>query len=125
MQTLSERFQEFCKTVDAPRGIEPAPITHTKPELVKLYNIFKRSLPAGLNKLVFQNITEGDINLLFKKTLRPITKQDQPIIYWDAVEAGTTEEWDVYSNQGIDTVGEGGNINTYREGKEEMEDWKD
>ena len=123
METLVDRFKARIQEIDAS---EPSP--QPKPKaLVRLFNIFKRSLPVAYNKLVFQNVTEEDINFLFRNVLRPKkNRDDESVMYWDAVEIGTSDGWNVFSNEGIDTtnIREGTNINTYRESPKAEIDWR-
>lgn len=126
METLTEKFKTFCQKIDKPSEAlrQPEETTRVEPP-VKLYNIFKRSLPVGVNKLVFQNVTEEDVTFLFRYVLRAKTSEDSPVIYWDAVEVGTAEEWNVFSNDGVDITGNTGNPNTYRESRQKDVEWKD
>lgn len=121
MESLVEKFKSRIASIDR-QPIEP----EQPPKVVKLFNIFKRSLPVAYNKLAFQNVTEEDVNLLFPNILKSKELPNGTVVYWDAVEVGTTNSWNVYSNEGIDTtdLGLGNiNINTYREGTTDV-DWK-
>lgn len=128
MQTLSEKFKTFCGQIDKPSETIQQPVVKevagAEPP-VRLYNIFKRSLPVGVNKLVYQNVTEEDVNFLFRNTLRPKKRNDDPVVYWDAVPVGLATEWNVYSNEGVDITGISENINTYRESRQKDVEWKD
>lgn len=120
MQTLVDKFKSFCSAVDQPAAETPKP---EQPKAIRLFNIYKRSLPVGMNKLVFQNVPEATLDVLFRSLLR--TKQkDDVVVYWDVVEVGSTDAWNVYSNEGIGLT-EGTNINSYRPGKVNEVEWKD
>lgn len=91
------RFKEFVNSLE---GHTPCSATEP-PGVVELYNIHKRSLPVGVDRIVAFNLSREEANSwidIFKtKTLHE--KGDKTIIYFDIVKSDVPPmERSVYYN---------------------------
>ncbi len=88
-------LQAVIKRVDNPRPPMPR-FEEPKPEPpVKRFNIHKRSLPVGIDKVVVVGVTKAEAEWWIEKILKPKCYQDDPrdsktIVYFDLVPVGAT-----------------------------------
>ena len=88
---FSEKFKEICdeirSTLPVKVEIEPMEYTPDKPRV--LYNIHKRSLPTGLDKVVMVGLTREDADWIISRKFKAkvIETEDgtNQIIYYDAI----------------------------------------
>lgn len=117
MESLVEKFKRRTKEIDLgmelAQELPPAPVvvetpkpTEEKPieETGRRFNIFKRSLPVGINKLVYHNVPERDKNILMKSFLKIRFNNHDELVYWDPIEVTHTDPYNVYSNEGVATT---------------------
>lgn len=83
----------------------PTPKREGKPEpLVKLYNIHKRSLPPGIDKIVVFNVTKKEAEWWIESKLKAKCYENGPddsktIVYYDIIPVGATpKERSIYFN---------------------------
>lgn len=92
------KFKKICADIDTPEIVpikkEEKPVTEKK---VRLFNIYKRSLPPGLDKLVVFGVTKEEaemllahvsanrIALLAAKSYQEDDKETKTIVYYDMI----------------------------------------
>lgn len=84
----------------------------------KRYNVHKRSLPPGIDRVVFYNVSKAEAALLVEKFLKPKAYQDdardsKTVVYYDIVPVDAKpHERNIFFNAGPITKEEGSDIET-------------
>ena len=95
-------FQAEMKRLIDKRHSDEHPLVPSPTE--KLFNIHKRSLPVGIDKIVMWNVTKAQANWLIEKRLKARVyhddvKETKTLIYYDAIPNGALpRERSVYFN---------------------------
>lgn len=109
-----DKFKKICANIDNPE-IEIVPIkkeqTPVKDKTVKLFNIYKRSLPPGLDKVVVFGVTKEEaemllshvsvnrIHLMADKAYQDDARESKTIVYYDMIPADAKpHERSIYFN---------------------------
>lgn len=87
-----KRFKSFCKDIDKPK-------TFDETQLVDLpkYNIYKRSLPAGINKIIAFNLTKNDVQAILS-LLKTKRLPNGTVIYYDVISVNELDT-SIYFNE--------------------------
>ena len=96
------KFKKICADIDNPLPvIETIPVPRQVSEVeerpVKLFNVYKRSLPPGLDKVIVFNVTReeaemlvnhvsfNNIHLLADKCYQDDARETKTIVYYDII----------------------------------------
>lgn len=111
-----EKFKERIRAIDSPEVVMVTPKKEERPTVVekavKLFNIYKRSLPPGLDKVVVFNVTKEEaemllehisakhkIRLLGEKVYHDDARDSKTIVYYDIIPADAKpHERNIYFN---------------------------
>lgn len=110
MSTLMDFVNELKTELKASLPQTPEPVMPKQKETRQhpvgtLYNIHKRSLPAGVDKVVLIGLTQDDINtsmvrLIQRETKRRNEENTEVFYYFDAVPLDASDdEESIYYNQ--------------------------
>lgn len=109
-------FKQRVRRVDRLEDIPAVPIKPREPESdgppVKRFNIHKRSLPVGIDKIVVFGVTRAEAEWWIEFKLKAKVYQDEPedsktVIYYDLVPVDATpKERNIYFNAKPTIVGE-------------------
>lgn len=108
------KFKTICKNIDNPE-IEIVQVkkqeTPVLKESVKLFHIYKRSLPPGLDKVVVFNVTKEEaemllahvsvnrVHLMADKAYQDDARESKTIVYYDMIPADAKpHERSIYFN---------------------------
>jgi len=101
-------FQKRMRVINTDGVIQERPKYKAAPN-GKLYNIHKRSLPVGTDKVVGIGFTHAEaihaVQTLFK-TKEEFTQADRRWWYYDVVPQGNIEETNIYWNPKQIVIGE-------------------
>lgn len=107
MTDFLAKFKRICATIDAPPVLEPPKDAEPAPEPIqRRYNIHKRSLPVGIDKIVFFNLKKAHAEKLVSGLLKTKIYHNAPdenttLIYFDIVPVNATpRERSIYYNMG-------------------------
>lgn len=102
MTDFLAKFKKICATVDKPDV--PTVREEQKEGTIKRYNIHKRSLPVGIDKIVFFNVTKARAESLVNGLLKTRVYHNAPddnttLIYFDVVPVDAMpRERSIYHN---------------------------
>jgi len=106
MTSFIDKFKAKVRQLDKPRydAFKPEP-------MIKRFNIYKRSLPVGLDKIVVIGVTKEEANWWIQYKLKTKSYQDNTndlitLIYFDIVPVDATlKELSIYFNIHPITIG--------------------
>lgn len=111
MKSFLEQWQDIIKKIDEKPTTKPkARYEESQPEPPYIpFNVHKRSLPAGTDKIVLLNLSRKNAewwveNRLKAKIIKGSGEEIDPIIYYDIVPADASpDEHSIYFNPGPTT----------------------
>lgn len=106
MRNFLAEFRARMKTIDAPAitvaAIEAAQALPAERLIQRRYNIHKRSLPVGIDKVVMYNLPKFDAERLLEKTFKTKlfhndNKDSKTLIYYEMIPSDATpQERNIY-----------------------------
>lgn len=91
------KFKKICADIDSSASAPVATKKEFTEKQVKLFNIYKRSLPPGLDKIVVFNVTKEEaetllnhvsfnrIHLMADKSYQDDARETKTIVYYDMI----------------------------------------